>query len=729
MKRALKIILISLVSICVLAVAAVYVLLTQIDFNAYKESIVKIVYNATGRQLTIGDIQVKPSFNPVIEVQDVTFSNAEWSKTPTMVSAQSVELGFAVIPLLHKNIEIDTFRLNDAVINLEENASGEANWEFSADKVGAAIQKGKKAANFSLMKFELVKSAQAAVDETDTETKNAEPAGAIHNDTGGSSVSQLLSSLIVRHVLLSNVKINYTDKKAKQQSYDITELALDENDSGDIDFNFDVNHGLYRGSGILGSLNKLESASGYPLSGTFDVAGIHAEAAMMLYDLLTDIRFNGTVKASGFLGENSGYNEFADIMLQGDLKEIKADIKSFRIAGNEIKGTATANIAASIPTVKAKLQSGRFDLATFAKKQQAAVNFSLIKEAQATALVPADVIPYSALYGINADVNASVSRLVNGNSEIANNIVADVQVKNGTAVLKVIKGTVVDGSVTANASLNAASKSMVLQAEVQKLNMQKLLQALGKTSSSFNFINGSDTDVYVSLSGRGDTYAAVADSLDGRIVAIVDKSQVHLGNIGVMKGNVVSQLLNTLKITKGNDDLNLRCAVVRADLKNGKASFPNGVVVNADKFTIVASGDVNLRDDSVSMSVKPFAGKLTDTNIAKALSSLVKLTGTIQNPRIGVDSANAIKTIVGVTTGGPVYLGTQMLLENDGSPCYTALQGTGYESRFPKPDNVVTQTTGDVGKILDDSVGVVKDTTKGILNILSGGVGKRGKTN
>lgn len=56
-----------------LAVAAVYVLLTQIDFNAYKESIVKIVYNATGRQLTIGDIQVKPSFNPVIEVQDVTF--------------------------------------------------------------------------------------------------------------------------------------------------------------------------------------------------------------------------------------------------------------------------------------------------------------------------------------------------------------------------------------------------------------------------------------------------------------------------------------------------------------------------------------------------------------------------------------------------------------------------------------------------------------------------------
>ncbi len=147
--------------------------------------------------------------------------------------------------------------------------------------------------------------------------------------------------------------------------------------------------------------------------------------------------------------------------------------------------------------------------------------------------------------------------------------------------------------------------------------------------------------------------------------------------------------------------------------------------MNADKFTLVANGNVNLKNDKISVSIKPFAGKLTDTNIAKALSSLVKLTGTIQNPKIGIDSANAVKTIVGVTTGGPVYLGAQMLLENDGSPCYTALQGTGYETMFPKPENVIQSTTGDVGQILDDSVGVVKDTTKGLLNLLSGGTLER----
>ena len=238
-------------------------------------------------------------------------------------------------------------------------------------------------------------------------------------------------------------------------------------------------------------------------------------------------------------------------------------------------------------------------------------------------------------------------------------------------------------------------------------------------------INNSGADFYLNVTGNGDTYAGLVESLNGDMAFIVDKTQLHLGNIGVLKGNIISQLLNTIKVTKGNDDLDMSCAVVRANFKNGKAVFPNGIVFNADKFTIVADGDINLENDKLNISVKPFAGRITDTNIAKALSSLVRLTGTISNPKIGIDGANAIKTIVGVTTAGPVYLGAQMLLENDGSPCYTALEGTGYENKFPEPKNVVSTTSEDVGKILNDSMGSVKDTTKSLINLLSGNVGDK----
>lgn len=697
MKKAIKIILISVVSLCVIAFAAAYIALTQIDFNRYKEMIVKVVRNTTGRELTIGDIQVKASFNPTIEVKNVTFSNAEWAKSPVMVSADSVDVGFAIVPLLRKEIVVDMFKLSGAVVNLEESADGKVNWDFQLPEIPA----DKTARKHEL--FSLVNSAEAAEAE-------------VQNNT-----ADFLSSLVVKQVALENVKINYTNKSSKTDSYDIDYLNLDEDIDGNVDFKFNVNKGLYSGNGKLGALDLLNSASGYPVKAEFDVMGIKANIEAMLFDIFGNIRFDGTAKSSGFMGKNSGYNEKADVAFKGDLQKISAQINSLSIAGNEVKGTAAVDLVAKIPVITAVLNAAKIDIASFNKTIKSAQNLSLIPSVYATTLVPAQAIPYSVLSSVNATADIMVSQLVNESAVLASGLNLNAKANGGVATVKILRGTVADGTVTANLNVNAQNKVINLNADVSKLNLIKLMKALRADSEVFNFISGSNTDMHIKLKGNGNTYADVVDTLDGQVVAIVNKSELHLGNIGLMKGNIISQLFDTLKLTKGNDNLNLSCAVVRSDIQNGKAQFPNGIVLNADKFTLVANGDINLKNDKISVSIKPFAGKLTDTNIAKALSSLVKLTGTLQDPKIGIDSANAVKTIVGVTTGGPVYLGAQMLLENDGSPCYTALQGTGYETMFPKPENVIQSTTGDVGQILDDSVGVVKDTTKGLLNLLSGG--------
>ena len=130
MRKFFKVLLVTVICLCLIMVVAVYVLLTQIDFNRYKESIVKLAYEQTGRQLSIGDIGVKISLNPLIEVKDVTFSNAEWAKEPVMVSAQSVQLGFAIMPLLQKKIEVNEFIIENAKVNLEEIADVKFIWEF-----------------------------------------------------------------------------------------------------------------------------------------------------------------------------------------------------------------------------------------------------------------------------------------------------------------------------------------------------------------------------------------------------------------------------------------------------------------------------------------------------------------------------------------------------------------------------------------------------------------------
>ena len=708
MKKLLKFILISVISVCVLVVAAGYILLTQIDFNAYKSSIIKIVYEKTGRQLTMDNIQLKPSFNPVVEVQNVTFSNAKWSQNPQMVSAQSIELGFALLPLFHKKIEIDTFTVHNAVVNLEMNSQGNANWEFS----NAKSNESEKTANTN---WSLIKTAYAE----DIIADNAQV----------SSDEFMLSELVVRNLLLDNVQINYTDTAQTVQSYKINNLKLTEADLNNINFDFNVNDGLYTGTGVAGGFSKLEDSNGYPVQGQFDVMGIQATTDVLLYNLMGgDIQFKGNVSAQGFLGKNSGYNESVNANIDGNLKKIKADIQSLMFAGNQIKGTVSVDLNQRVPAIRTNLSSDKIDLASFAKKSQSMAAFSLVKEAKATTLVPNEVIPYQYLSDVDAKADVYIGLLSNANVELAKDLTLQAEVVKGILNVKLTKGMIFNGDATAAFNVNASQKSVLFKMDVKRLNLKQALLAVGDVSAAFDFKSGSETDIVVNLIGQGDTFADVVDTLNGQFITIMEQSQLHIGNIGMLKGNIISQLLDTLRITKGNDDLNLRCAVVRADLKDGKAQIPNGLTVNADKFTIVATGDVNLKKDELNLSFKPFAGKLTDTNIAKVLSSLVKLTGTIQNPKIRVDSANAIKTIVGVTTTGPVYLGSQMLLENDGSPCYTALQGTGLESRFPKPENVVTQTTNDVGQIFDDSVGVVKDTTKGILDILSGSVKSLSRT-
>lgn len=702
MKKFLKFILIFVVSVCVIVIAAGYVLLTQIDFNAYKNSIIKIVYEKTGRQLTMDNIRLRPSFNPIVEVQNVTFSNATWAKSSEMVSAQSIELGFALLPLFQKKIEIDTFTVHNAVVNLEINSQGKANWEFSDTQSGEL--KKISSSNWGLI------GVAYAEDMTMSDSQV----------TGGEFS---LSDVVVRNLLLDNVQINYTDTAQTVQSYKINNLKLTEADLNNINFDFNVNDGLYTGTGIAGGFSKLEDVKGYPLQGQFDVMGIQATTDVLLYDLMGgDIRFKGNVSAQGFLGKNSGYNESVNANIEGNLKKIKADIQSLMFAGNQIKGTVSVDLNQQVPAIRANLNSDKIDLASFTKKTQSMAAFSLVKEAKATTLVPNEVIPYQYLSDVDAKADVYIGLLSNANVELAKDLTLQAEVVKGILNVKLTKGMIFNGDATAAFNVNASQKSVLFKMDVKRLNLKQALAAAGDIKAALDFRSGSETDIVVNLIGQGDTFADVVDTLNGHFITIMEQSQLHIGNIGLLKGNIISQLLDTLRITKGNDDLNLRCAVVRADLKDGMAQIPNGITVNADKFTIVATGDVNLKKDELNLSFKPFAGKLTDTNIAKVLSSLVKLTGTIQNPKIRVDSANAIKTIVGVTTTGPVYLGSQMLLENDGSPCYTALQGTGYENRFPKPENVVTQTTNDVGQIFDDSVGVVKDTTKGIIDILSGSV-------
>ncbi len=714
MFKVLKYIIVSLICLVLLVGIGGYIAIKSVDFNRYKNIVEEKVSEATGRDFRIGDVQIKASLSPTVELKDVTLANAAWAREKMMARIGAIDVGIAILPLIKGNYVVDKFVIKNAEVNLEETKDGRANWNFETAKV---IEKTPAKADKTSYNFSLIKVANAQENALTAEEEN--------------SVNDILSKVVIKEVALENVKVNYIGKDAQLQSYDVKELRLDENDDKNIDFNFNVNDGLYNGKGMLGALNMLKSEKGYPVKADVNVMGINVITDAILFDVMNvdALRFDAKVKAKGFLGKDSTYKESADVALKGNLKEVAAVINKVSVAGNDITGTAKAVLSEKTPKVTANLKSDKINLDSFAAPKKAALNINLIKSAQATTIVPNEAIPYDVLYSVNADVDVAVAEIIKNNMMLVSDLALNAKVNKGVAALKVINGNVAKGNLQADAVLSAQNKNLDVNLNVVKLNLLDLMKILDAQSDKFKIISGSDTDLYVKLKGVGSTYAEIVESLNGSVALIIDQSQMHLGNIGLVKGNIFSQLWNTLSLTKGDDNLNMQCAVVRADVKDGLATMPNGIVVKADKFTVVANGKINLKNDKINISFKPFAGKLTDTNIAKALSSLVQLTGTLQKPTIGVDTANAVKNIVGATMTGPVYLGAQMVMENDDSPCYTALKGTGYETRFPESSNIIKSTGDDVGQVIDGGVDMVKDTAKALFNMLSGSADKNKEAN
>jgi hypothetical protein len=290
--------------------------------------------------------------------------------------------------------------------------------------------------------------------------------------------------------------------------------------------------------------------------------------------------------------------------------------------------------------------------------------------------------------------------------------------------------------------LTLDAKGNVLKVDLNGKNIiiQDFIKSLQPSNeATFGFLNGGQTNLNINLASSGATYQKLVENLNGQVLLVVGQSKLHAGAMKYLKGNFISQLLSALNLQAKDPTMSLKCAVLRADMKDGMANFPKGIVFDSKKMMVVGDGKVNLKNDKIDIAIKPFNGNLTDTNIAQALSSLVKIGGTVSNPGITIDTASVVKNVVGVAMTGPVFLGSQLLLDADAAPCYTALKGTMYENMFEAPKGVkagaqnvyqgtsdvvsggINLVTGTAGSVVKGGAKAVGGTAKGVLNLLKGG--------
>ena len=701
MKKFFKFIGILFLVLIVALVGGGYYFIKNFDLNKYKSYAEDLVYKETGRKLALnGEADLGISLVPTLVLNDVSLSNASWASQPQMLKVKQLEISFAVLPLLHKEIMINNINLVAPEIYLEQNAAGQANWEFSkpAD--------GETAAG---------KAAEAELPQAAERVKTA-----------------VLAGFAAKNVSIENGLVRFSDQKAKQtvnlqiNSFNFSADGMDAPITADFDLLYD--NQPIKGNTVLGSINQfLAAAEPFPVKLTAGAYGVNVNADGTVADMMKNPVFDFNANIYNPAGNFDAPETTLAAKISGDIKKVKADISTLNVANNLITGTVTADLNGKKPLINANLSSNRFDLTSLNRAQPLAWNFpGIIGEAQASQLVPNTPVPYSALNSVNANAAVRVKQLIINPAMTAENVVLTAKLNNGVLTVNPLKLDFGGGDIDASLTVNAPAQTVALKLNSKNIllqNMHKEFQIEGK--GDFGIESGGQTLVSADLTTGGATYRQLVQHLNGQLVAIVDKSVIKTGALKFMTGNVLTQILNmiNLNVVK-NPEINLACAVVRADFANGKANFPQSIAVQSNQITLVSNGALNLVSDKIDFTVTPTLS-IKDANVAQALSSFIKVGGTLENPKIALDEKQALQTIVGVATTGPAFLGAQLVSESNSAPCWTALQGTPYSTRFKAPSKTSTVTNDvvsgtknavkDTGKAIEKSVRGIRDGVKDLF--------------
>ena len=130
MKKAIKISLYTIGFLVLLVVAAVVAATMFINPNDYKDDIVKVVHDKTGRELQLkGDIKLSLFPWLGLELGQTSLGNAPGFGAKPMASIDKVDVKLKLLPLLRKQVEVDTVVLDGLELSLARNKQGTSNWD------------------------------------------------------------------------------------------------------------------------------------------------------------------------------------------------------------------------------------------------------------------------------------------------------------------------------------------------------------------------------------------------------------------------------------------------------------------------------------------------------------------------------------------------------------------------------------------------------------------------
>ncbi len=234
------------------------------------------------------------------------------------------------------------------------------------------------------------------------------------------------------------------------------------------------------------------------------------------------------------------------------------------------------------------------------------------------------------------NINIDIEKVIMDNKEIAN-ISIPLKIKDNTAIIDKISGKLAGGKITGQINLlPSQNEDKIIYDFDSKLSVNKM--NFGKLQESID----SNADLKIDLKGNGTSWNEIHKSLNGEISFVIANGNLNSSILDIWGGGLIKALIPTFN----GDKSQLNCVIADFKVENEKA-ISNALLIDTKKVTVKGEGEINIMDGSIKFEIEPDA---KDTSFLD-LGTAMKITGTINNPKIAPDIKSVGKKGIGALFG------------------------------------------------------------------------------
>lgn len=290
-------------------------------------------------------------------------------------------------------------------------------------------------------------------------------------------------------------------------------------------------------------------------------------------------------------------------------------------------------------------------------------------------LFSSNTLPFNSLPKMQGKVSIDIAELVLPGRKPIENLKAGVLLQ-GNAI-DIPRLTFQVGKGTADlrikmSKLDSAAPTFQLKGVTKELTLEGLLARLDPSSK----VIGGNMKLALDMQLSGNSLHQMAANSTGKIQVSIEQAKIGAKFLNDAGDFIITVLDSMNPLRKKSSETVLECAVAYLPINNGQVNITNSVGMETDRLNVVLSGSISLKNEAVNLTIDPKEKSGLTTGLD--LAGLVKVGGTLSNPKAKINQAGVVNSAVsiglGFLTGGASLLAENARsLTSKGHPCRDAL--------------------------------------------------------